>query len=94
LDTDASVIWSARSEPGANSAVHRDARRIAMLRHPYTISAAAFVASLLVGSLALTLAVALPVAVPSGLLPEPVQQAADNPSRQVRVVLQSPWEAQ
>ena len=43
---------------------------------------------------ALPLAVALPVAVPSGLLPEPVQQTADNPSRQVRVVLQSPWEAQ
>ncbi len=63
-----------------------------MLRHPYTISAAAFGASLLVGSLALTLAVALPVPLPSGLLPEPAQQSADAPSKQVRVVLQSPWE--
>jgi hypothetical protein len=94
LRPDAILIWAPRSEPADNSAVHRDARRNAMLRHPYTISAAAFVGSLLVGSLALTLAVALPVAVPSGLLPEPAQQTADNPSRQVRVVLQSPWEAQ
>jgi hypothetical protein len=63
-----------------------------MLRHPYTISAAAFGASVLVGSLGLMLAVALPVSLPSGLLPEPAPQSAEAPSRQVRVVLQSPWE--
>ncbi len=40
-----------------------------MLRHPYTISAVAFGASVLVGSMGLMLAVSLPVSLPSGLLP-------------------------
>lgn len=65
-----------------------------MLRHPYTISVAAFGASVLVGSLGLMLAVAMPVSLPTGLLPEPAPQSVDAPSRQVRVVLQSPWEQQ
>lgn len=63
-----------------------------MLRHPYTISAAAFGATVAVGALGLVLAAVLPVSLPAGLLPEPAQQTAEITSKQVRVVLQNPFE--
>ncbi|MCP1546550.1 hypothetical protein [Methylorubrum extorquens] len=63
-----------------------------MLRHPYIVSAAAFAATVAVGTLGLLLAAILPVSLPPGLLPEPAPQTVELASKQVRVVLQNPFE--
>ncbi|GJD90873.1 hypothetical protein BHAOGJBA_4416 [Methylobacterium hispanicum] len=62
-----------------------------MLRHPYLISAAAFGATVTFGAFGLVLAAALPVTLPPGLLPEPAPQIAEPGAKQVRIVLQSPF---
>ena len=79
-------------EPAAAAARSCHAWRNALLRHPYIVSDADFAATVAVGALGLLLAAVLPVSLPPGLLPEPAPQTAELASKQVRVVLQNPFE--